>query len=128
MPIVIFDLDGTLTEKDTYVPFLLFCLKEFGCWRVSLILLPFYSFLFKLGMISNHRLKEIFLNTTIAGIALDKLDKVSEKFVQELILRGLNNSVFQILHMHLDEGDEVILASASFDLYVMNLASRIGIE
>jgi len=29
--VVIFDLDDTLTRKDTYLPFLALCIRELGC-------------------------------------------------------------------------------------------------
>ena len=61
MTTVIFDLDGTLTKKDTYLPFLGLCLREFGLRKLSAIVLPLYVLLYKFSIISNHQLKEIFL-------------------------------------------------------------------
>lgn len=125
---VIFDLDSTLTKKDTYIPFLVACLKEFGLRRISIILLPFYILLYVLGIITNSRLKEIFLEKFLSGITIDRLGPVAERFISSLLNSGLNKSIVKILNTHLNQKHKVILATASFDLYVLRLAERLGIK
>ena len=124
---VIFDLDGTLTKRDTYVSFLLLCIKEFGLRRFSVIFLPLYVLLYKCGAITNARLKEIFLSKILSGIAIEQLKPVAEKFVSYLINKGLNRAAIEILNVHLGQKNRVILATASFDFYTQRFAERIGI-
>jgi len=125
---VIFDLDGTLSKKDTYLPFLGLCLREFGLRRLSVIVLPLYVLLYKFSIISNHQLKEIFLSKILSGVSLEQLEPVSEKFVSRLIDKRLNRPIIQILNVHLKKRHKVILVSASFDFYVTKLAKRIGVN
>ena len=125
---VIFDLDGTLTKKDTYLPFLGLCLREFGLRKLSAIVLPLYVLLYKFSIISNHQLKEIFLSKILSGISLEQLEPVSEKFVSSLIDKGLNRPIIQMLNVYLKKRHKVILVSASFDFYVTKLAKRIGVD
>lgn len=124
----IFDLDGTLTKRDTYLPFLWLCLRELGLQRLSAIVLPLYVLLYKFSIISNQQLKEIFLSKILSGISLEQLEPVSEKFVSSLIDKGLNRPIIQILDVHLKKRHKVILVSASFDFYVTKLAKRIGVN
>ena len=126
--IVLFDLDGTLTRRDTYLPFLGLCLKQFRIRRLSLAALSFHILLYKFGIIDNHQLKEIFLERTLSGITLEDLKPVAERFVLDLIDSGLRKPVIQRLNAHLNEGDKVILVTASFDFYVIKLARKIGIN
>ena len=128
MATVIFDLDGTLTKKDTYLPFLGMCLKEFGPRSLSVALLPFYASLYLCGLISNARLKEVFLGKILSGVTLESLEPVSEKFVSALLEHGLNRAAVELLRTHLEKNDRVVLATASFDLYTVKLAARLGIE
>lgn len=128
MTTVIFDLDGTLTKKDTYLPFLWLCLGQFGLQKLSVVVLPLYVLLYKLGIISNHQLKEIFLSKILTGISLEQLEPVSEKFVSSLIDKGLNRPIIQVLNVHLKKRHKVILVSASFDFYVLKLARKTGIN
>ena len=124
---VIFDLDGTLTKRDTYLPFLYLCIKKFGLRRFSAIFLPLYALLYKCGIITNVRLKEVFLSKILSGIPIEQLEPVTEKFISYLINKGLNRTVIQILNAHLGQKNRVILATASFDFYTQRFAERIGI-
>lgn len=128
MTTVIFDLDGTLSKKDTYLPFLGLCLREFGLRKLSAIVLPLYVLLYKFSIISNHQLKEIFLSKILSGISLEQLEPITEKFVLDLINSGLNRPILKILNLHLKQGHRVILVTASFDFYVTRLAKKIGIN
>jgi HAD superfamily hydrolase (TIGR01490 family) len=125
---VIFDLDGTLTKRDTYIPFLAHCLRAFGLRKLSLLFLPYYALLYKSHIISNHQLKEFFLKAVLARISLEDLTPVSEEFVLSLIETGMNEPIVQLLQDHLTRRHNVILATASFDLYVMILAEQLGIR
>ncbi len=124
---VIFDLDGTLTKKDTYLPFLYLCIKEFGLRRFSAIFLPLHVILYKCGIITNSRLKEIFLSKILSGMPIEKLKPVAEKFISRLINSGLNRTAIKILNTHQSQQNRVILATASFDFYAQRFAERIGI-
>lgn len=124
---VIFDLDGTLTRKDTYFPFLLSCIGRFGLSKHSIWRIPFYTSLFLCGRITRTRLKEIFLDSVLAGVTLNKLKPLTERYISDLLERKMNHPVIQRLRSHLERHDRVILATASFDLYVNELAERLKI-
>lgn len=127
MPIVLFDLDGTLTQRDTYFHFLLLCARKFGVrWRV-VYRVPAYLALYSLGRITRSRLKEVFLETVLQGVSLVRLEPVVDRYVSVLIERGLNLALLHVLRQHLEMGDRVILVTASFDLYVERLAERLKI-
>lgn len=127
MATVFVDLDGTLTQKDTYLPFLFYCLREFGLRMVPTFLLPIFLLLYSIGAVTNGRLKEAFLQSVLAGIPLEELRPIVERYVALLAETGLNRDLVQALQDHLKRGDRVILVTASFDLYVERLAERLGI-
>lgn len=127
MRTVIFDLDGTITRKDTYLPFLYNCVRKSGL-RPSAALLPLYALLNLLGIIGNERLKEVFLDKTLSGVRAGNLDGVIDGFIERLLETGLNRDVIAILNAHLRENDSVIMATASFDIYTRRLAERLGIK
>ena len=125
--VAIFDLDGTLTKKDTYIPFLGLCVRELGLRNLSALTLPFYTLLYFSKIINNHQLKEYFLGKILAGVSLKELEPVSDKFVSNLLETGLNESVFSLLKAHIEQGNSVILATASFDFYVLKLAQKLRV-
>lgn len=127
MATVFVDLDGTLTQKDSYLPFLFYCSKEFGLRMGSTLLLPIFLLLYWIGAVTNARLKEAFLQSVLAGVPVERLRPIVEGYVASLVERGLNRKLVQAIQDHLKRGDRVILVSASFDLYVERLAERLGI-
>jgi HAD superfamily hydrolase (TIGR01490 family) len=127
MATVIFDLDGTITRKDTYFPFLFRCARAFGVrWETGLRL-PFYFLAFSSGMITRVRLKEMLFDAVLSEVRLECLKPIVESYVGDVIARRLNRPLFQMVQDHLKRGDRVILATASLDLYVQQLSERLGI-
>jgi HAD superfamily hydrolase (TIGR01490 family) len=128
MTTVIFDLDGTVARKDTLLPFLLYCAREFGVkWQTAFDLslcLTLYFF----GGITRAGLKEAFLGSVLSGVSLERLQPIVQRYVSNLMDRGLNRCLFRVLEEHLKRGDRVILATASLDLYVEKLSERLGIQ
>lgn len=90
-------------------------------------LLPIVLSLYWMGVVTNARLKEAFLQSVLAGIPVAQIGPVVDRYVAALMERGLNQSMVQALQAHLLRGDRVILVTASFDLYVEKLADRLGI-
>lgn len=127
MRTVIFDLDGTITRKDTYLPFLFDCAMNSGV-RPGAVLLPFYALLNLIGIIDNERLKEAFLARVLSGVRAGTIDGVIDRFTERVMETGLHRDVAAVLNAHLKANDSVILATASFDLYVHRLAQRLGIK
>ena len=128
MASVIFDLDGTLARRDTYLPFIFYCLKEFGLKKRPAFCLPLHVLLYCCRIVTKARLKEALLECVLTGVSLDRLKPIVEKYVARLIESGLNQSLVKILQDHLNSGDRVIVATASLDLYVLALCRRLGVE
>ncbi len=122
---VVFDLDGTITKKDTYIPFLASCMKTFGVRKWSILLLPIYTTIFKLGFITNSRLKAEFLKAILGGVTHDEVKAVAKQFVRQLFEGRINNEILELLHDYRRKGHRLILASASFDFYVETIADML---
>jgi HAD superfamily hydrolase (TIGR01490 family) len=78
--------------------------------------------------VTNARLKEAFLQSVLAGVPVEQLRPIVERYVAALVENGLNRELVQAVQDHLKRGDRVILVTASFDLYVERLAERLGIS
>ncbi len=126
--VVIFDLDGTLTNKDTYLSFLLYIIKYRSLRILRISILPFYVIFYFFKIIDNHKLKQIFLSAFLCGEKVENITALAYKFVDRLIKNGMNSTGWKMLHRHQIKGDRIILATASFDIYVKILANRLGID
>ena len=126
--VVIFDLDRTLTYRDSFLPYLLgFLLRHPSrLWRIALLLWPIVKFFY--GLASNTELKQRFLSAILGGASKAQVRPWTRVFVNRLLDRGLRPAGLATLERHRREGDLLVLLSASLDLYVQELGRRLGFD
>jgi phosphatidylglycerophosphatase C len=127
--VALFDLDGTLTWRDTLVPFLLGFLRQHPkrLWR--LWRLPFALG----GYLAWHRdrglLKGRLIRCVMGGEPRSRVDAWSESFVAGLDQRQtFRPGALAVLNAHRRAGDHLVLLSASPDLYVPRIGALLGFE
>lgn len=126
--IAVFDLDVTLTRYDTFLPFVSGYLRHWrkrrslGLWRLPLALLKFRHW----G--DRSWIKTQFLKAFIGGEPRARVAAWAERFVDELLDKAMREPGLEQLRAYQRQGVRVILASASFDIYVERIAARFGID
>jgi len=122
--ISIFDLDGTLTKSDTYLPYLIgFLIRNPRRWLKATVL-PFAVVMFYLKMRNNQWLKTIFLTVVLGGETKESLMAWNKIFLDKLFAEGLREDIVAILRERQNAGDIVMLCSASLDVYVPEIQNR----
>jgi len=128
MPVVAaFDFDGTLTRRDTLLPFLLHTLGAASVAHNALLLSPTLAG-YGLGLIPNSVAKERVLVRCLAGLSFDELQQEAERFAA-LILPGLlRHESLQRYAWHKLQGHRCVVISASLDIYVRPWAVSAGFD
>lgn len=126
--IAIFDLDKTITRYDTYVHFLLSILRKKPLRAFRCIHLPISVLVFKLGLRSNSWLKETFLTAFAHGLDRHEIRTISESFTTKVLTSGVYAEALRQIAQHRANGDRLILASASFNLYIDQLAEKLQFD
>jgi phosphatidylglycerophosphatase C len=127
--VAVFDLDGTLTWRDTLLPFLLSFLRRhprrvMGLWRMPFALLSFVAQGRDRGA-----LKSRVIRMVMGGAARTDIDACADAFVDTLRPRHrLRPAALATLEAHRTAGDHLVLLSASPDLYVPRIGRRLGFE
>jgi len=120
-----FDVDGTLTYRDTLMPFLMHVRGRLPVARAVAgagpVLLRTAA-----GLESRRSAKEALLVRTLRGWWLDELRPLAEEYAQEVVERQLRPDRVQRLRWHQAQGHEVVLVSASPELYVGAVGRRLG--
>ena len=122
MRIALFDLDGTLTRRDSLLPYVLgFCLRHPR--RLPLLLvMPWHVLRYLFVHRDRGELKQAFIMAGLAGASRDEIARWNQRFVARLLERGMHREALERLAMHRARGDYLVLMSASPDLYVPAVA------
>lgn len=107
-----FDFDGTLTKKDSFLEFIKYYCGHANFIKGMLLNLP-YLVLYKLNVVPNWKAKEKVLTYFFRGEDLHTFNKKAALFSLEKIPGMLREEAFNTLKNHLKKKHEVYLVSAS---------------
>jgi phosphatidylglycerophosphatase C len=126
--VAVFDLDGTLTRRDTLLPYLSGYARRHprGLWR--LWRLPFSLARFTLGLSDRGRLKASVIRQVMRGASRRDVAAWTEEFCRLRLPRLLNPGALAAIARHRAAGDRLVLLSASVDLYVPAIGHALGFD
>jgi phosphatidylglycerophosphatase C len=127
MSIACFDLDGTITHRDTLLPLVLRQLA-----RRPLRLLRLLGLLPALARYAVDRdrgaLKQSLLRRTLRGTQRTELDALVRDFVRDTIERRCFGDALAAIRRHREAGHFLVLMSASVDFYVPEFGRQLGFD
>lgn len=128
--VAMYDMDRTITRAGTYSGFLMHVVRRRQQWRMLLTpLVGLAGVAYTLGLIDRSRLKAINLRLLIGPrFRRDEIVPLAESYADKVIARGLHGAALEQLEADRAAGYRVLLATASFHLYVDAIAKRLGIE
>jgi HAD superfamily phosphoserine phosphatase-like hydrolase len=127
--LAIFDLDGTITRRDTLAPYVLGFLLRKRPWRLPLLLLMLPVLLgYALRIIGRGGLKSAFILIGLGGCRRRYLERWTATFVARLLANGVFPEAVEAIQAHARGGDHLVLLSASTDLYVPAIAHALGFQ
>jgi phosphatidylglycerophosphatase C len=124
----LFDLDGTLTWRDTLLPFLLGFLgrrphRALGLWRLPVAMVRYWQDR------DRGALKSQVIRMIMGGERRAVIDAWAEAFVDNLKpKRRFRPLALAVVEAHRAAGDRLVLLSASPDLYVPLIGRLLGFE
>jgi len=127
--VALFDLDGTLTWRDTLMPFLtVYALRHparlMRLWRLGPALIEY-----AVRGRDRGRLKSRVIRAVMGGDCRAAIDAWAESFVRMLgPRRAFRPGALAALEAHRTAGDHLVLLSASPDLYVPLIGRLLGFE
>jgi phosphatidylglycerophosphatase C len=127
-PIAVFDLDGTVTHRDTYLAYLMYVLRRRSRRLPRCLGLPAAVLQFKCGRLSNETLKCRFLAAVMGGCSRTEVELYTAGFVEICMTRMVKPAARARIARHRRQGHRLVLASASLDFYVEALATRLGFD
>lgn len=126
--VAIFDLDGTLTRRDTYLAFLMLGLLRRPARWIRTPILSLAVIIHFLGIRDNTWLKRIFLRAILGDMSRAQMTAMADYFVERLLAQGLRARSKEIVEKHRLAGHHLLLATASFDFYAETISSVMGFD
>jgi len=125
--LAIFDLDGTITRRDTLAPYVFGFMLRKRPWRLPALLFVLPALLgCALGVVGRGGLKAAFILCALGGCRRRFLERWTTTFVAELLATGIFPEAIEAIQAHARAGDHLVLLSASTDLYVPAIAHALG--
>jgi HAD superfamily hydrolase (TIGR01490 family) len=125
-----YDMDRTVTVTGTYTPFLLHIAWAMAPWRLIFVpLVPLVMLAYVVKLISRARLKE--LNQTLMigySVSRAKLMPHVESYAERVIARNVRAGALEQIAADKAAGYTLVLATASYRLYVEPIARRLGFD
>ncbi len=128
--LAIYDMDRTITRTGTYTPFLLHAARRLAPWRLLLAPLVAVAMLaYAAKLIDRKRLKEVNQRLLLGRhIAPAELAPVTASFAEHILRFNIHPGALAAIAADRAAGRRLILATASYRLYVEAIAERLGFD
>jgi len=124
----IFDLDKTITRHATYTPFVLSVARLKPMKFIHAVPIILAAIAYTMGIVTRARLKEIMLRAVLLGATREEVAQLSDAYADECINGNLQAGAIEAISKHRENGDLMVLATASFDIYANVLGRRLGFD
>jgi len=124
--VAVFDFDGTITDRDTLVPFLVLA---FGRARVAATFatLPLTGLGWLLRFVPIDTFKRRVLRRLVAGAPASRLRALGPAHASALAPR-LRPQALARIAWHRAQGHRLVLVSSTLDLYLADVAAQLGFD
>jgi HAD superfamily hydrolase (TIGR01490 family) len=126
LQLVFFDLDGTITRRDTLLGYVLGAMLR-RPWRLPRLLgvLP-TLWKYVRGRVDRGELKGRLIHCALGGLQRQTLERWTAQYVPRLLARGVFTDARYAIEAHRSQQDHLVLMSASVDLYVPAIGRALG--
>jgi phosphatidylglycerophosphatase C len=126
--LAVFDLDGTITRRDTLLPYVMGFPMSTPRKLLGVLVFVGSLFLFVIGLLDHGQLKSAFIRCTLGGQTRARINAWTTDFVPGVLEHGVFADALSRIAQHRAEGARLVLMSASTDLYVPVIGRALGFD
>ena len=122
-----FDFDGTVSRRDTLVPFLV---KAAGSAKFASVAaqLGLHGARGTVNLRNRDDVKARMIELLLAGRSADELDALGVAYAKDLVATKLRPFMVERVRAHVDAGFETVFVSASMVQYLRPVAATLGVD
>lgn len=117
MHLALFDFDGTLTTRDTFLPFLRFAIPASRMFTAGVALSPVLIG-HRLGLVSSAQARPWLAWAGFAGVPAPQVREIGERYATQVLPATLDAAMLARLESHRRQGHTVHVVSAGLDVYL----------
>ena len=123
--LALFDFDGTLYKKDSFTGFIFYALSKRHIIQRGI---PIYAWIqaYYLKLYPAHAMRPKLFHAMFKKCNVNEIDLIAREYAQYLI-QDYNPIILKQLHLHQAHGDQVVLVSATIDIYLKYVAEYLNI-
>jgi phosphatidylglycerophosphatase C len=126
--LAVFDLDGTITRRDTLLPYVMGFPMSTSRKLLGVLAFVGSLFLFVIGRRDHGQLKSAFIRSILGGQTRSRIEDWTARFVPALLQQGVFADALSRIAQHKREGARLVLMSASTELYVPAIGAALGFD
>lgn len=127
MNLALFDFDGTITTRDVYPGFVTSASPRWRIWLGwTLLGLPYLGM--KRGWMSPRFMRLALAWVGFVGASESRMRAAGERYAREVVAKMLRPEAMRRIAWHREQGDTIIVVSASMDFYLEPFCREHGLE
>lgn len=127
MKIAFFDMDGTITNRDSLIHFIIYS-HGYRQLVIGILLNIHYLTAYKLGFYPNHKAKERFISHFFGGWGMEKFHDVAAKYSARELDKIIRPQAIEKIMWHQRQGHKTVVVSASIDSWLSKWCETHGLE
>ena len=124
--LALFDFDGTLCKKDSFTGFIFYALSKRHIVKQGIKILPWIQ-AYYLNAYPAHAMRSKLFRAMFSNANVLELEQIAQEYAANLISQ-LNPPLLKQLKQHQSLGDDVVLVSASVDVYLQHVCALLNID
>ena len=117
MNLALFDFDGTITSKDSFVGFIRYAAGTPRFYMGLFVLSPFF-YAHRFGILPIWKLKEIFIRYFFKGWKRSHFDEIALEYSKIIVPRIIRPKAMDKIAWHRSQEDTIVVVSASIDSWL----------
>lgn len=124
--LALFDFDGTLCSKDSFTGFIFYTRSKRHILRQGFKILPWIQ-AYYLKLYPAHAMRPKLYSAMFQAADAADIQQLAQEYAQTLP-KYFSPAIYQQLKLHQALGDDVVLVSASLDLYLLPICKALNIQ
>ena len=117
MNIALFDFDGTISSKDSFMLYTLYISGSIK-FVIGLLILSPILIMYKFRLVSNQFMKSSIIRFYYKNLSLDQAKKLSKSFNSEILAKIIRKKALDRIEWHKKINDKIVVVTASPDLWL----------